>query len=223
MTTSTYPVQLRGDLDGPGRWAWLYKWILALPHLVVLAFLYVALVVVTIIAWFAIAITGRYPRALFDFSVGVMRWTWRVQFYAFAFGTDRYPPFSLAPSDDYPADLTVEYPEHLSRGLVWVKSWLLAIPQLAVVAFFMGGGAHVAGGLTAVLALIAGVALATGRPYPRPLFDLVVGMFRWTWRVTAYVALLRDEYPPFRLDAGDREPVGDVRSVLGALDEGRAP
>jgi hypothetical protein len=213
----TYPVEVHARLDEPGRWSWLYKWFLAIPHLVVLAFLWIAFVVLTVVAWFAIVFTGRYPRAIFDFNVGVMRWTWRVQFYAFALGTDRYPPFSLEPDDVYPADLDVAYPERLSRGLVWVKSWLLALPHLVVVAIFMGGGGHITGGLTALLALVAGVALAVGRPYPQPIFDLVMGMHRWSWRVVAYAGLMRDEYPPFRLDQGPDEPHGDVASVLGPV------
>lgn len=215
--TRAYPIRLTAELDDPGRWTWLYKWILAIPHLVVLAFLWLAFALLTIVAWFSIVFTGRYPRSIFDFNVGVMRWTWRVQFYAFALGTDRYPPFSLQPDDSYPAQLVVDYPERLSRGLVWVKSWLLAIPHLFIVGLLMGGGAHVAGGLTAILALIAGVVLATEQPYPPTIFDLVVGFHRWVWRVTCYTALMCDEYPPFRLDQGAEEPEGDVVAVVGPL------
>lgn len=213
-----YPVTLQARLDEPGRWSWLYKWILAIPHLVVLAFLWIAFVLLTIVAWFSIVFTGRYPRSIFDFNVGVMRWTWRVQFYAFALGTDRYPPFSLEEDPEFPARIEVAYPERLSRGLVWTKSWLLAIPHLLIVGLFMGGGAHIAGGLTAILALVAGVVMATGRPYPGTIFDLVMGLHRWSWRVVAYVALMRDEYPPFRLDQGPDEPEGDVVAVLGPVD-----
>jgi hypothetical protein len=87
-----YP-DARRDLN---RWLPLVKWLLAIPHYVVLFFLYIALVVVVIIAWFAILFTGRYPRGLFDFVQGVIRWHNRVVGYAYILITDRYPPFSLA-------------------------------------------------------------------------------------------------------------------------------
>ena len=74
----------------------LIKWLLAIPHYVVLFFLGIGLLVVTIIAWFAILLTGRYPRGLFDYTVGVMRWSTRVGCYAILLTTDKYPPFSLS-------------------------------------------------------------------------------------------------------------------------------
>lgn len=145
-----------------------------------------------------------------------MRWTWRVAFYAIGtFGTDRYPPFSLDPDPNYPADLAIEYPRQLSRGLVLVKWWLLALPQYLIVAVFAGGwgagfnnswGWAADGGLIALLALIAAVVLGVRGRYPESIFDLVMGMNRWCFRVLAYAALMRDEYPPFRLDSGGTDP-----------------
>jgi hypothetical protein len=87
-----YPDAAR-DLN---RWLPLFKWILAVPHYIVLTLLAIAAVLCVIVAWFAILFTGRYPRSLFDFVVGVMRWSLRVSAYAFLLTTDRYPPFSVA-------------------------------------------------------------------------------------------------------------------------------
>jgi hypothetical protein len=81
--------------QGLNRWLPLVKWFLAIPHYIVLFFLYIAVIVVVIVAWFAILFTGRYPRGIFDFVVGVMRWELRVVAYAFLLTTDRYPPFRL--------------------------------------------------------------------------------------------------------------------------------
>ena len=194
-----YPVNIQGTLDEPiSRWLFLVKWLLIIPHLIVQIFLWVGFIVVSVIAFFAILFTAKYPRGLFDFNVGVLRWSWRVGFYSYnALGTDRYPPFSLA-SKDYPADLSVEYPERLSRGLVLIKWWLLAIPHYIIVGIFQGGSGKF-GGLVGILVLIAAVVNLFRGKYPRDIFDLVMGINLWTFRVAAYASLMTDEYPPFRL------------------------
>lgn len=196
-----YPVSIRGELtDLPSRGWWLLKWLLALPHYIILVLLWIAFVVVCIIAFFAILFTSKYPKGLFMFNMGVLRWTWRVGFYSYsALATDKYPPFSLEPDDSYPADLMIEYPEKLSRGLVLVKWWLLAIPHYIILAFIQGGAGEGRGGLTLILAIFAAIALLFTGKYPEDIFKLVVGMNRWTYRVAAYASLMTDEYPPFRL------------------------
>jgi hypothetical protein len=216
---SPYPLRLTGELAPRlSRGLWLIKWLLAIPHFIALFFLWTAFAVVSVIAFFAILFTARYPRGLFDFNVGVLRWSWRVGFYSYsALGTDQYPPFTLKDDPEYPARLEVEYPASLSRGLVLVKWWLLALPHYLVVAVFAGGawaawtGAgpewmFSSGGLVGLLVVFAGVVLLfTGR-YPSSLYDFVLGMNRWVYRVGAYAALMTDSYPPFRLDLGGNEP-----------------
>ncbi|MEV2234370.1 DUF4389 domain-containing protein [Streptomyces phaeochromogenes] len=211
------PVRIEASVDARlSRWLWLVKWLLAIPHYIVLFFLWIGVVLVTVIAFFAILFTARYPRPLFDFSVGVLRWNWRVSYYAHtALGTDRYPPFTLADVPDYPARFDVAYPARLSRGLVLVKWWLLAIPQYIVVSMFTGGwgwggdwddgGGWRGGGLMPFLSFVAVVILLFTARYPRHLFDFLMGLARWVARVIAYAALMTDQYPPFRLDMGGQE------------------
>jgi len=226
MSASTYPVHVDARLDQDlSRWWWLFKWLLAVPHYVVLAFLWIAFAALSVVAFFAILLTGRYPRAIFDFNVGVLRWSWRVAYYAYgALGTDRYPPFTLADRPDYPARLHVDYPTHLSRGLVLVKWWLLAIPHYLVLGMLLGGAGYAATatgddrflwsfGLLGLLVLVAGVVLLVTGRYPPPLFDLVLGINRWALRVAGYVALMTDQYPPFRLDQGPDDPAETVHTT----------
>ncbi len=146
VTSSRSPVSLNARLDEPlSRGLWLVKWFLAIPHWIILGFLWLGFFVTTIIACFAILFTARYPRAAvpvqrrraaLDVAGDVLR--------NVGIGTDRYPPFTLA-SVEYPATLEIEYPERLSRGLVLVKWWLLAIPHYIIVGFFVGGGWYAQG------------------------------------------------------------------------------
>lgn len=220
--TGVYPLRLEASLDpNLSRWQWLVKWFLAIPHLIMLFLLWAAFVVLTIVAGVAILFTGRYPRSIFDFNVGVLRWGWRVSYYGFSggLGTDRYPPFTLAPTDDYPATLDITYPERLSRWLVLIKWWLLAIPQYVVVSVIAGTGISWStndgvtteigsggAGLVGLLTLVAAVILLITGAYPPGLFRVIIGLNRWVFRVVAYAALMTDHYPPFRLDQGGPEP-----------------
>ena len=221
VARGTYPASATGSLDGVlSPVLWLVKWFLAIPHYIVLAFLWAAFCILTFFAWIAILVTGRYPRGIFDFNVGVMRWTWRVGFYAYScLATDRYPPFTLR-DVEYPARFNVAYPETVSRGFALVKWWLLALPHYVIVGIFtsgmwtwafndtLGEGSliEVGGGLILILSIVSGfVLLFTGR-YPRGMFDFLMGLNRWVLRVASYVALMHDDYPPFRLDMGGEEP-----------------
>lgn len=186
-----YPV--RFDVEYPerlSRWKVLVKWLLAIPHFIIIYLLLIVAGVLQFIAFFAILFTKRWPRGLFDFTVQIYRWTANVYTYALLLQRDEYPPFS-GEAGQYPVSLEVEYDENLSRWLIFVK-WLLAIPHIIVLAFVL-----LAAYVVMFIAFFA--ILFTGR-YPRGMFDFVVGSARWTIRVQAYAQwLMTDRYPPFSL------------------------
>ena len=184
-----YP--LRYDVEYPeelSRWLIFVKWLLVIPHTIILYALSVAAGVMGFIAFFAILFTKRYPRGLFDFVVNVNRWNANVMAYQMLF-RDEYPPFSWEPGE-YAVTYEVDYPEEMNRWLPLVK-WLLAIPHV-IVLLFLFIGAYVA-------LMIAFFAILFTKRFPRGLFDFIVGVHRWNYRVSVYTNLQRDEYPPFSL------------------------
>jgi hypothetical protein len=190
------PVRVRSDLDAPSRRLWLVKWCaLAVPHYPILIGLYLLYPLVTIAAGVAILFTGHHPRPLFDFNVGVLRWSWRLMNYRFPMNsTDKYPPFTLASRRDYPADLNVDYPDSpINRAALFTR-WLLGLPQIllcwALEPFLQ------------LLCVTNAVWLLCEGTINQGMFDLLLGIVRWRYRVAAYVSLMRDEYPPFRMDLG---------------------
>jgi hypothetical protein len=187
---SAYPVTFEVAYpEQPRRWMILVRWLLAIPQLFVSAILSDLAQLLAFLAFFAILFTKRYPEGLFRLVAGCQRWQYNVMAYVL-FQDGQYPPFSF--DDGVYRGLTyrVERQQEYSRWLPLVK-WLLAIPHLVVLAVLS---------FLAVLAyLVIWVAvLVTGR-YPRGLFDFVVGVGRWCARVTAYLYLQVDRYPPFSL------------------------
>ena len=188
-----YPVELVGVYEERvNRLLWLIKWMLVIPHLVVIWLLSIPILVTLPVSWLAVIILGRYPSFLWSYHAGLLRWSWRVNFYSFqAGGTDQYPPFSFGSRADYPADVLVEYPETSSR-LTGFFRWLLIIPHWIITAFL----SEIVG-ILVFFALV--IVLFTGR-YPKSMFDIIMGLNRWVYRVNAYGWLLVDDYPPFSFD-----------------------
>lgn len=169
------------------RWLIFVKVFLLIPHFAVLWLLGVAFGITTIIAFFAILITGQYPRPLWDFGLLFLRWTANVETYLYL-QSDEYPPFAAGP---YPARLDLAYPTEMSRWQPLVK-WLLVMPNAFVLSFV-----KLAALVAVVIAFFA--ILFTGQ-YPSGLFQFVTGANRWNYRVNAYAGLMTDAYPPFSLE-----------------------
>ncbi len=186
---ASYP--LRYDVEYPEKLSRLLifvKWLLAIPHFLILYALSAVASIITFIAFFAILFTKRYPRGLFDFVVNIYRWNANVSAYV-GLLRDDYPPFSWDPGK-YPVTFEVDYPEQLSRWLILIK-WLLVIPNLIALLFVFI--------VAYILWIVAWLAILFTGSFPRGMFNFIVGTMRWSYRVSAYTNLLRDEYPPFSM------------------------
>jgi hypothetical protein len=185
---AAYPVQASIEWQPEyARWMPLVKWLLSIPHLIVLLFLAIGAVFAVFIAAFAVLFTRRYPRGLFDYVLGVYRWGWRVSAYLLLMN-DRYPPFSLSPDPDFPADLEIAYPEEIDRWRPFVQ-WFLAIPFLIL--------ASVLQNLAHFLVIFAFFTILFTKKFPRGMFELLLTAMRWTVRGNAYAHFMVTRYPPF--------------------------
>ena len=204
MSNGSYPVRV--DLRAPNKvanWRPLVHWLLVIPHLLIARALGALRGVLTLISFFTVLFTKQIPEPIFGMIVMTRRYTWRAVSYG-AWLRESYPPFSFTTTsqDDGidPASLSVDYPRELNRWLPLVK-WLLAIPHYIVLLFL---------GIAQTLVIFPisfFIVLFTGT-YPEGLRSFVVGVTRWSARVSAYVGLLRDEYPPFSLEDGETAPMG---------------
>jgi Domain of unknown function (DUF4389) len=168
----------------------LVKWLLAIPHYIVLFFLAIGAMVVAFIAFFATLITGRYPRGMWDYIVGFDRWLLRVNAYVLLV-TDRYPPFTLSEEADDSVRLSAEYPETVSR---WrpLFAWLLILPYSIV--------ASIIAVLGQVCAFFALFTIIFTKKIPEGLFDVIRISFNWQMRAGFYGYWMSTVYPPFEWD-----------------------
>ncbi len=186
----SYPVTFEVDyVERRNRLTAFFRLLLVIPVAIWLYILAIVGYVVIVIAWFAIVITGRYPRGLYDFVAGVTRMLARVTAYA-ALLTDAYPPFGLGPDPSYPVRMEFAGPlEHYSRLKTFFRP-LLAIPILIL--------RYVINLLLEVGAFAAWVVIVITGKLPRGLFDLMVLANSYTARSDAYLFLLTETYPPFQ-------------------------
>jgi len=186
-----YPVRFGVEYpERLSRWMIFVKWLLAIPHFIIVYLLQLVSSVLVLIAFFAILFTKKWPRGLFDFTVQIQRWSANAMVYALTIMRDEYPPFT-GEAGQYPVTLEIEYDDNLSRWQIFFK-WLFAFPHY-IVLIFVFIAAYVA-------VIIAWFAILFTARYPRGLFDFVEGAFRWSTRVNAYAGLLMtDRYPPFSL------------------------
>jgi Domain of unknown function (DUF4389) len=183
-----YPVRLEADREPEyNRFLPLVKWLLAFPHYLVLIVVGIAAFFAILISFFAVLITGRYPRGLWDFVTGTHRWGMRVAGYVLLL-TDQYPPFSLQNDPSYPVRVEWDYPETVDRWRPLVH-WLLIIPYALVAGVLIW--------LAEIVAFIGVFVILFTKDLPEGMFRLIVNPMRWQVRANSYYTWLVTRYPPF--------------------------
>ena len=169
------------------RWLPIVKGFLLIPHWFVLFFVWIAAIFAVIGAWFAVLFTGKYPPGIHKFVTGAYRWTTRASAYGLLM-TDRYPPFSMDPDDEYPARVDIAYTEQIARWRPLVH-WLLVIPY-AIVAGVLLWVAY-------IITFIAFFAILFTKNFPQGMFDFNVVAMRWQNRSAVYQLWMTEKYPPW--------------------------
>jgi len=201
-----YPVTFRADyVEKRSRLTTFFRLILAIPHFIVVYFYGIAAGVVVIVSWFALLFTGRYPRGMYDFVAGWLRYSTRVYGYGLLLA-DEYPPFSGDPSISYPADVDIAPPKESYDRLKVLFRIILAIPVI-IINYAMQIVAEVG-------AFIAWFAIVILGRQPKGLQDMITLGLSYQQRSTAYMALLTEDWPPFTDDTAARV---DAAPSFGAL------
>ena len=189
---TAYPVGLDiGYQREYSRFYPLVKWLAAIPHFIALFFVAIGFLVGWVVAFFAVLFTGKYPEGLFNFFLGFLRWSWRVNAYI-SLMEDKYPPFTLDDDPDYPVRLNIDYPPEgkIARWRV-IGNYFLAIPHLIILYFLIIG--------VFVVQIIAFFAILFTKEFTRGMFDFMANAYRWQARVTSYQLFMTEKYPPFTL------------------------
>jgi hypothetical protein len=187
-----YPIGVQADPpQAQNRLSVLLRIIYAIPHNIITGLLMSVAGIITVLAWFAILFTGKYPEGMQKFVVSALHWQTRYAGYIYLL-TDKYPPFALGPDDAYPVRLAAEEQVEGRNRLTVFFRYFMLIPHI-IVLYFIGLAACV------VILISWFSALFTGN-VPEGMHNFLTGALRWGTRVGAYALLLTDQYPPFSLN-----------------------
>ncbi len=211
-----YPVSFEADYaaEGRNRLTTFFRWIVALPWLLV-AYLYgIGATVAVVIAWFAMVFTGRYPQGLYDFNAGYLRMANRVNGFYYLLN-DEWPPFSGEQDSGYPIRIGVAEPQPSYSRAKALFRLIVGIPVMIL--------AWVQSLILSVVTLIAWFAiLFTGR-HPQGLFDPARSAAAYLTRASAYFLLITEDWPPFSLEAGDGASAGQIQEASASRGPAASP